>query len=74
MTDVSPRLNSPERPGRLSEEDRQRLMDASAGLKRAIDDLAETLVSGGMIRRDDARDRFEMALAEFSGVIDQTAE
>ncbi|MEA2585540.1 MAG: hypothetical protein QOF33_3625 [Thermomicrobiales bacterium] len=74
VADVSPKLNSPDRPKGLPTEDANRLIDAASGLKQAIDDLAETMVSGGIIRRDDARDRFEIALAEFSELIDRTRE
>lgn len=74
VTDVSPKVNEPDRPRGLSAEDAGRLMEATSNLKRAIDDLAQELATGTLIGRAGSRDRFEIALAEFSAQIDRTAE
>ncbi len=74
MTDVSPRLNSPDRPRGLPTDDADRLVVAASTLKRAIDDLTQELVTGSIIERAGARDRFEIALTEFSALTDRSAE
>jgi hypothetical protein len=74
MPDVSPKPSSAEQPRNVSSERAARLREAAAALQQAIADLTDQIVDGGRIRRDDARDRFEMALADFSALIDQTAE
>jgi hypothetical protein len=74
VTDVSPKLNSPDRPRGLAADDADRLIAAASGLKQAIDELTQELVTGSPIGRAGARDRFEIALTEFSELIDRTRE
>ena len=74
VTDVSPRINEPDRPRGLSAEDANRLIEAASDLKHAIDDLTQELVTGTVIGRAGSRDRFEIALAGFSELIDRTRE
>jgi hypothetical protein len=74
LTEVSPKLNSPDRPRGLPPEDAARLLDAASALKQAIDDLTHEFVPGTAIGRAGARDRFEIALAEYASLIDRTAE
>lgn len=74
MTDVSPRLDSPDRPRGVQLDEANRLLDAASALKRAIDDLTQEFVTGSAIGRTGARDRFELALADFASLIDRTAE
>jgi hypothetical protein len=74
MPDVSPELNDPNRSRTLSSEDGNRLLEAAADLKQAIDDLAQEIVTGSAIGRAGARDRFDIALTEFSSLTDRTAE
>ena len=74
MPDVSPKLNSPDRPRGLAPEDADRLIEAASTLKQAIDDLAQEIATGTAIGRAGARDRFDIALAEFSELTDRTRE
>jgi hypothetical protein len=74
MSDLSPKLNSPDRPRGLPREDADRLLDAASALKLAMDDLTREIVTGSVIGRAGARDRFEIALAGFASLIDRTAE
>lgn len=50
--------------------ERARLSEATAGLHAAIDALSQAFLVGGAIERAEARDRFELALATYTGVID----
>jgi hypothetical protein len=74
VADISPKLNSPDRPQGLSRDDADRLVEAASVLKQATDDLAQAIVSGRPIGRASARDRFDIALAEFSALTDRTRE
>lgn len=74
MSDVSPKLNSLDQPRQRTARTAADVQDAAASLKRAVDDLALSIVAGSGIQRSEARDHFEIALAEFSEVIDRTAE
>ena len=74
MPDVSPKLNSPDQPRELSGDDANRLLEAATTLKQAIDDLAHEIVTGRPIGRAGARDRFDIALADFSAITDRTRE
>jgi hypothetical protein len=74
MPDVSPKLNSPDRPQGLASDDASRLIEAASELKLAIDNLAQEIATGRPIGRAGARDRFDIALADFSALTDRTAE
>jgi len=74
VTDVSPRINEPDQPRGLSPENADRLIEAAAALKQAIDDLTHEMTTGTAIGRAGSRDRFEIALAEFAELLDRTAE
>jgi hypothetical protein len=72
MPEVSPKLSQPGAHD-PSRPDPVRLAAAADALQQAVADLARTIASGGALRKDDARTRFELALADFSALIDTTA-
>jgi hypothetical protein len=74
MSDISPKLNSPDHPNHLSPERANDILNTASALKNAIDSLATSIVRGSGIQRAAARDQFDIALTEFSQAIDQTAE
>jgi hypothetical protein len=74
MADISPKLNSPDRPNNRTPESTREILNTANALKDAVDTLATSLVRGTAIQRAEARDRFEIALTDFSQAIDQTAE
>ncbi|HEY8448450.1 MAG TPA: hypothetical protein VIL01_15220 [Thermomicrobiales bacterium] len=47
-----------------------RLREASADLQAAIADLTQAMVTAGAVEKNNARARFEIALANFSALID----
>jgi hypothetical protein len=74
VTDVSPRINSPERPRELPPEDADKLLAAASALQQAVGDLAREIASGGRIQTHEARNRFEFALSDFSSLIERPAD
>jgi hypothetical protein len=74
MSDVSPKLNNPDHPTTRTPESDSDILNTASALKDAVETLATALVGGSGIQRAEARDRFEIALADFSQAIDQTAE
>lgn len=73
MIDVSPSLTDPTQADQTANPDPAQLREAAEKLRRAIDDLTAAITGGGAIRGTDARDRFEIALADFSALLDTTA-
>jgi hypothetical protein len=73
MTDVSPQRTDPDRTEQAPQPDPIRLAAAGTELQQAIDDLTRSITSGGAFGKENARDRFEAALAEYAALIDATA-
>jgi hypothetical protein len=58
----------------LSPEAADELLGAASALKQAMDELTHEIVTGTAIGRAGARDRFEIALADFASLLDRTRE
>ena len=73
MGDVRPETSDRNRPDASMRPDPIRLTAAADELQQAVGELAREIASGGAFGKEDARDRFEIALADFSALIDSTA-
>jgi hypothetical protein len=74
MADISPRVNSPDQSDDRSPENVSEILSTARALSAAVETLASAIANGSGIERAEARDRFEIALTEFSEAIDDTEE
>ena len=63
-------MRDDDRQDNAAEERAARLADAEGRLHRAISELTQAFLRGSAIERAEARDRFQEALAEYSGLVD----